>query len=411
MSWRPADERLLRRLEDESLFERAWDALTPEGTEPPHPRASGVLVALREDPDTAPILDAADRGDLASLLHALHQPDLEALRPKHAHHLALIWGRVADVLETSHRGGSTRARQRSLSMWAWLAQEERYLGDLAERVIGEALPAPEVERAAREAPAQSIDALGARAREGAEELTEASAAALAALASVPQACADAKVSDELARRLQARARRHREASIDDAIARVDASFEQAVLDDAPTREIVGLTEDAARVWRWSGHDELVERFLVQRVTPVIWDRYRDQAWHDVAALLAPLRGAVESLARRIAADPSKLAYAAPCAQMYVFMAEVAPQFDEQLALAERAVGLCETHRNGRLVLADLLVERGLRKLDRAVPFGWSSALDEAAKDIRRAEGLYPQLKRLESAKRRLRVKGIDLDAD
>ena len=116
-----------------------------------------------------------------------------------------------------------------------------------------------------------------------------------------------------------------------------------------------------------------------------------------------------SHAARIERDSTRLAYAAPCAQMFVFRAEVAQTFDGQVELAERAVALCSTHRNGRLVLADLLIERGLRVLDVAKPWATGDALAKAAKDVRRAAELFPQLKRLPEAKQRLKAMGRDID--
>ncbi len=410
MTWRAEDQRLLERLEDEALFEQVWRALAGTDDGAPHPRAAGVLVALREDAETRGLVEAARRGDMAGLLKALHRPDPARLAPRHAHHLALLWDRVADVLEPTHETGSVLARKHSLAMWAWLAAEPAYLEALAERVIDGALPPPEVGRAVQEAPLASLDRLGARALADANERGDRGRLALAALRLVPEACDDAGCGDELRRRLEARSRRHREAAVDAAIRRVDDRIEQSLIDHAPVAELVEHASEAAAIWQWAGRDEQVERFLVQRLTPALWDRYRERAWSDVAALLRPLQAPVESLAIRIESDPSKLAYAAPCAQIFVFMAEVASQFERQLALAERALLLCETHRNGRLVLADLLVERGLRRLDRAGVFGAGDALNDAAADIRRAESLFPQLKRLPAAKQRLKAKGVDLDA-
>ena len=95
--------------------------------------------------------------------------------------------------------------------------------------------------------------------------------------------------------------------------------------------------------------------------------------------------------------------------MYVFSAEVGATLEVQLRDAERAVALCPTHRNGSLILADLLVHRAMRALDTVTPWRESKTLDRAAADVRRAEALYPQLKRLPDAKLRLKAKGRDLD--
>ena len=178
---------------------------------------------------------------------------------------------------------------------------------------------------------------------------------------------------------------------------------------ARSDELVPLLFEAAAVWRWSGEDVHVERFLVRATTPAIWDHYRERRWEAIRTILRPLEPVVERLARRVEREPSELAYAAPCAQMFVFRAEVATTFDEQLGLAERALHLCATHRNARVVVADLLVERALRRLDAALPWQTGDALADAERDCRRAADLYPQLKRLEDATRRLAAQGIRLD--
>lgn len=402
-TWRDADEARLTRLEDEARLGVLWRTLAGDDAPLPHGRAAGVFVHLRESVEGALALEQADRGEMAPLLRALTQPDPETLRPALAHHLALLHGALADAT------GSERARVRALAMWLFLATEEAYLQRVGAAVARGALAPGALERAVAEAPFDGLAALGEEAREGARELSERSARALKVLARVNEACELGGVGEGVAKKAVARARRERAAAVDAAIARVDASLEEAITRDAPTDELVALLWDAVAVWRWADADEQVERFLVQRVTSVLWDRYRDRRWDDVKALLRPLSEPTESLARRIERDPSKLAYAAPCAQMYVFSAEVGATLEVQLRDAERAVALCPTHRNGSLILADLLVHRAMRALDTVTPWRESKTLDRAAADVRRAEALYPQLKRLPDAKLRLKAKGRDLD--
>jgi hypothetical protein len=413
-AWRAEDEALLRRLEDEALLERVWEALAGAGAARPHPRAAGVLAGLRASVDGAVALERAARGELAPLLRILTQPPVASLTPRLAHHLALLHGQLARVLEKApdagQRAGADKAWLRALALWIWLGEQEDYLRELADAVVGPALSEAERARAAADAPLEPVARLGRRAREGAGELGEPSRVALAVLARVGEACDMAECGPALRARVEERARRERSAAVDEAIARIDEALEEAIVREAPADELVSLLFDGVAVWRWSGRDEQVERYLIQRVTPVLWDAYRERRWGDVRALLRPLEEPVENLALRIRRDPTKLAYAAPCAQMYVFRAEVAPTFEAQLDLAEKAVALCSTHRNGRLILADLLVERALRGLDTAMPWATGDALAKAARDVRRAEELYPQLRRLEDAKRRLKAMGRDLDA-
>lgn len=414
LGWRAADDALLARLEDERCFEGVWRALTPEGTPPPHPRAAGVLVELRATPAGRAAVEQADRGSFGPILRALAHPDPAALAPRLAHHLALLWQRIGRACAASRdatvRGGAEAAHVRSLAMWIWLAGEERYLTTLAAQVIGDALPERDVLAAGREVAFEALTALGETARAGARDRTPESEIALRALARVPEACRLAAAPEALSATATARARRERDRAVEEAIGRLEQTLEEATTRGAAPDELVPLLWDASGVWRWAEHDVHVERFLVRVITPTLWDHYRERQWDAIRALLRPLEGPVESLARRTEGDSTQLAYAAPCAQMLVFRAEVARTFDEQLATAERALAICPTHRNGRVVVADLLVERGLRRLDRAMPWETGDALADAERDCRRAMELYPQLKRLEDAKQRLKGHGIDLDA-
>ncbi|HEY8430629.1 MAG TPA: hypothetical protein VIL20_19755 [Sandaracinaceae bacterium] len=412
-AWRPEDEALLSRLENEEVLERLWAAVG-EGSPPPHPRAAGLVAELRKFAQGRAAVERALRGDIGDVVRLVNTPDPAWLTPTLAHHLALLHARIASVYEKASdphkRGASAWPRLRSIAMWLWLAEEGSYLAQLGERVAGGALPPPEIARIAADAPYAAIDALGEVARAGARELSEPARVALHVLARIGEAAALAGVGDRVREQAERRAARARGAAVDDALARIDDALEEARARDASTDELVTLFSDARAIWHWSGRDEQVERFLVERVPPFCWDRYRDKRWNELRWLLAQIEEPVEHLARRIERDASKIAYAAPCAQVFVFRAELATSFDGQLALAERAVAICPTHRNGRLVLADLLVERAMRTLDVAMPWAAGDALAKAEKDVRRAEELFPLLKRLPEAKQRLKALGKDLDA-
>lgn len=413
-AWRPEDEALLARLEDEALFLDVWRALAPEGATAPHARAAGVLAELRRTDAGAAAVDEARQDRFAPILRQLAQPKPSSLSPRLAHHLALLWQRIAVFCAKSEdsavRGAAEDAHLRSLAMWIWLADEADYLRGLADTVIGHALPRAEVEAAAQRAGEAALTALGVTARAGARELTLEAEVAARVLDRADNACKMAGCSEALTDRVTRRARQERDRAVEEAVARVESAIEEAVVRDAGANELVPLLWDAVAVWKWADRDANVERFLVRAITPTLWDIYRERNWDTVRALLRPLEGPVESLARRTEGDPTQLAYAAPCAQMLVFRAEVARTFDEQLAIVERALRICPTHRNGRVVCADLLVERALRRLDTAMPWESGDALAEAERNIRRAMDLYPQLKRLDGAKRRLKSMGIDLDA-
>jgi hypothetical protein len=117
-------------------------------------------------------------------------------------------------------------------------------------------------------------------------------------------------------------------------------------------------------------------------------------------LIEPIWPLVDSLTRRIEADPTKVAYAARCAQMLVFKADVVRTEAETTAIAERALRICPSHRNTRLTLAHSLCEQALRLLPGArAPTHQSCASAEAM--IQRAESLYPSTTRLPEAQKRL----------
>ena len=403
---------LLRRLRDEAQFQVVWGALSPAGAPMPHARAAGVLEELRSAGGSEAVAEA-ERGRLAPLLRRLTRPDPKTLTPKLAHHLALIAERNGAFCARSERAeiraGAVRSHLRAISMWLWLADEGMYLASLAQQVIAGALSESDVEAAAHAAGFALLRTLGETARAGAADLTAESELAANALARVDEACEWAACSETLTSQATAIARSERDRAVGQAIARVETAIEEATVRGAAPDELVSLLWDATAVWRWAGHDVYVERFLARSLTSTLWDLYREKRWDNIRTLLAPLDGPIESLARRTESDRSQLAYAAPCAQMLIFQAEVCRKFDQQLAIAERALRICPTHRNARVVCADLLVERAMRRLDRAKPWATGDALTEAEVDVRRAMGLFPQLKRLEKAKRRFAAHGIVLD--
>jgi len=93
--------------------------------------------------------------------------------------------------------------------------------------------------------------------------------------------------------------------------------------------------------------------------------------------------------------------------MLVFRAELEGRFETQLEIAERALALCDTHRNGRLVCADLLSERALRRIETAPLWDRKRAALEARVDTRRAESLFPGLDRTKRAKEAIAREGVE----
>jgi hypothetical protein len=162
---------------------------------------------------------------------------------------------------------------------------------------------------------------------------------------------------------------------------------------------------ALDVWIWSGNDEAVEQFVIDRLATVGWELYRARAWDALRFMFDPFRPMIDHMARRIEQDPSKIAFAAPCAQMFVFLTDIEPVPVRKGELAERAVRLCPSHRNGRLNLASLLCDDALASMRQMVLFARKDEIERVEQLLKRAESLYPQSTELPEAKAMLeRVK-------
>jgi uncharacterized protein with von Willebrand factor type A (vWA) domain len=84
--------------------------------------------------------------------------------------------------------------------------------------------------------------------------------------------------------------------------------------------------------------------------------------------------------------------------MFVFLTDIEAVFARKLELAERAVRLCPSHRNGRLNLASLLCDQATNQMSQMVLFVSRAELTRVEKLLERAESLYPQSTELPSAK-------------
>lgn len=437
--WRIEDQDLLQRLEDEAVVEALFDALVP--SEPPpavaepaprdrsllagrlHPRAAGLVAELRRLPEGAAVVAAfMAEGDLAPLSRVIgglaeethprvdverqHERFVRTLTegsPELLHHLALFHAEVAIALEQSDPDAAATFWSHSLAAWLALSEERTYLAHLSEAVLGDAARkgrAAEVLPPER-APLELVGEMARRAEASARELGPAGRAALLALARTDEAARVAGAPPEMARRVGAEAERRRNAAIEAALAVIDEG-----LDEANARGELGssgraLLLRAVPVWSWTSRDVAVEQFIVDRVDEIGWELYRARAWDELRLLLAPFRPMFDSLAERIERDPSQLAYAAVCAQMFVFQAEVAPYIPQRRELAERAVEICPTHRNGRHILASVLCEEAIEATRGMVLFAKRHEVGHVRWMIERAEALSPHASELPEAKRML----------
>jgi hypothetical protein len=254
-----------------------------------------------------------------------------------------------------------------------------------------------------EAPFEPLDALGRTAQAGARELTAAASTALLGLAGVDDACAIAGCSEALARAARRRASARRGAAVEAALAPIGDALEEASArvhatpGDDPR---IAVLARASAVWKWAGEDETVERFVVDRAQPVGWDAYRGTGWSQLRKLITAVDPMVERLAGRIE-QTANIAYASGCAELLVFRAQIESPFRRQKETAERALRLCPSHRNARVVLAGFLCEEAILRVTVGLlpPSRADCAAAEA--DVARAEELFPTSSRIAGARAKI----------
>ena len=397
MTWRAEDEALLQRLEDEVVAARLF-SFYAGGSATIHRRAGGLVAELRRLPGGAAVVEAAALGaDVAAVAALVDTLVLRDTPPALLHHLALFHGTAAEHLAARHPDRAARAWTRSLAAWIALGEERTYLEAVEDAVLGPSAP-----NDARIAPANVVlELLGTLARHAdrsARGLTDIGRAALVALAGTDEAARAAGASEETTKRLRGVAQRHRNAAIEAALAVTGEALEEASTRGGGTKESLGLLLRAVAVWGWTSNDEAVEHFVVAWIDKLGWVLYRARSWVELRELLAPFRPMIDNLARRIIEDPRQIAYASGCAQMFVFLAEVERNMEQKIVLAERAVTICPTHRNGRLVLAAFLCQSAQATLRTMTLFARREDLLRCEARIERAARLYPQATELEASR-------------
>lgn len=387
--WRPEDQALLDRLEDEetleALFRYHVGAAMRGRPMPLHPRAAGMIAAARA-------LPGGDTRDVAALARVLEASPMSGKPPALLHHVALYFGKVADELEHVAEEAAARARVHALAAWLALAEEGTYLAKLAQAI------APDASSDHVRMVLDLIGDLGRRAETTSRDLARSGRAALLSLAKIDDAVRLSGVRDPTARSARVAAERGRAAAVDAALSAVGEAFDDASARGDLARSARGILERLLSVWHWSAHDEAVEHYAVEKLSTAGWELYRARQWDALRDLLEPFVPMIEHLASRIERDPGRIAYAAACAQMYVFLSDVASDLDRRIQLAERAVRICPTHRNGRLVLAALLCDRAMASMRTMIVVTRKSELERVEALVARAESLYPSLDEVAEAK-------------
>lgn len=411
--WRPEDEALLERLEDEVVLSRLFRHHVGElaRNDVPHPRAAGLVAAARALPGGAEAVRAALDGDVTKLARLVEAAPMRARPPELLHHTALYYARVASALEGSFPDAAANGWMRSLAAWLALGEERSYLARLEDAILGDGAQARRAKDKTgvlippERVPLEVLADLGKRAENSSRDLAPAGRAALLALAWVGEAGRIGGVPDEVTRRAQRDAARWRNAALDAALAVIGEALDESNMRGELTTGGRTILLRALNVWVWSGNDEAVEEFVIDRLSTVGWELYRARNWDALRFTFDPFRPMIDTMARRIENDPSKIAFAAPCAQMFVFLTDMELNRARKRELAERAVRICPTHRNSRLNLASLLVDEGLDSMRQMVLFARKEELERVEALLQRAESLYPQSSELPEAKAMLeRVK-------
>lgn len=428
--WRADDEALLQRLENEELLAALWrDLLAPpehyempvrELPPPPHRRASGMIALIRESAEGERAAQHALDGD-RSALHALMTPkSMAALRPPLLHHLALFHSAIGRAAPTASR--ACDAYVRSAAAWIALGAEGTYLPGLVSAVAGDALGDGEQAEIVRTTPLAHLRKLADMGRVGAGERSRDAQLALRVLSQIDRAIQLSGTREHKTRSGQGVHRRRKPPIVEEARQEC-RRLRLGILDDAlsaladgldvatgqsPNAEHMKLLDEVVETWEWADRDFEVERFLVERAMPIGWELYNARRWDMLRRMTGVVRPVVDSLVERVANDPAMLPYAARAAQMLVFRAEMEPRLADQITAAKRAVEICPTHRNGRLVYSDMLAERALVALraDGLIPR--RASLDAAKRDVELALSLWKNGKRLHQAIDILRRHGVQV---
>lgn len=336
---------------------------------PPRAIACGI-VALAE-------------GAGASVSERLRPDELAVVGDRALHAVAaLALARLEQALGANDEREIEQSGAHAIRSWAALAGRTAYLERLAVPVLG-ARAELAGELTGRIGLEGVASALTLRAREGGEV-----GPLLRALAS----------ADALPAASRSRASSVRLEVLDAILEPVRRSLDDLATRRPSTDELVAAFAAVRSAWRRSGGDVELEVLAVERLPDFAWDLYRERRLPELARVVEEVAEPGTSLAARIERGEA-LAWAAPCAQVLVFRAELANRFDAQVALAERAFVVCPTLRNARIVLGDFLLTRAERALDLGA--SRTSAGTSPRDDVERAAALHPELRRLPKVREKL----------
>lgn len=387
-----AAEALRTVLEDRLLLQAMLPILkgAPLSPEDHAEHARALPQALAAAGVRAPLLAACRAGPLwAALLPPL---STDPPSPEVAHHLALLHARFAET--TTQHEAAVAHLERALVLWLWLWGQGTYLHALAAAIAGEGGPA-----LLAGLPEALLEPLATALRVGRREPTPAARRAMAVLRAAGGLAARAGLPAERCAAVAALAARLRGAVVHEVVDEARIVAEQVDPLRASPEERAAPFQVVLAFTTWAGFDPETLVFLLDQAQDQAWELYRVHRMPEVRALLEPLRPAIDELEARIAKDTDLLAYRALSAQMFTFLGETEGDLRAAIALLERAVAVCPTHRNARLILAGFLLEDATRRLA-GLPtiglFGASEVRRRGLEELRRlrdrALELWPEAK-------------------
>ncbi len=401
MTWSPRDEALFWRVNDEELVNR-MASLHVGRSVALHPRAAGMVALMRRAGTAKDAMEIAMRGNADPLLRTLFDDRLVAVPPAELHARAIYFETIARMLPVTEESRAVEAWVRSLAAWLALQKERSYLAAFAADVLEK--PTLEDTRVAVDHAFGVIAQLSEEAHAGAATFDREARLRVLVLRAAPRACEIAGLSAKEAMSVTSRTEAALSDVTDEALRPITDAMETAEARNAPPEERGRILHRVAAAWYFSAFDPIAEQFAVDRATPIAWEIYRAPGNQKNRAFLEPLMPLYDSLARRIASDPLHFAYAARCAEIMLFYAELESTLEAQIHGVEQILKICPTHSNGRLVLSQYLCTKALRVLT-GLPT--SANIAEATAIVDRAEKLHPETKQIATVRARLlETKGL-----
>lgn len=394
ISFRPDDDALLARLEEEVAAGHFWRAVsTPDFPQPP--RLAGIFAALGVERSEA--IAAVEAGRTESFLARLVDGASTGTLPAAAiHAAAVLFERLAPLPRFAGTDRGRALELASLRAWCRLTEKPDLLRGIAEAAAGEDAAKIDLEILIQDLPFHTLEAIEKRALIGARERTAASRSALQLLGT-----AASLENNRYGRRAKI--------AIDRILDEATAAPLEAI-HEAKAQESDKLAEDAlmalAAVWQWADRPLVLETQTLEMADHFLW------AWNKADGKgplkertmrnLAPL---VDSLATRIERDSTEMfAWSALCAQSLIFLSDDLLTQGDRVAAAERAVRVCPTHRNARSRLAFHRADAALTRIARNTRDG----LEEADRLLADGERLFPASPTVRNARERWEAAALRL---